>query len=113
MGDHKWVVAHCCFLGGTSPVSMKNGKCPECGSHDVRCDRGSYSGSVINRANHISVHKRGLFDMSFEPASLDTYVCVSCGYVRGFVANQHSLNTIAENWPRVVEDAQEDTPAKG
>ena len=94
-------------------MSMKNGKCPECGSTDVRCDRGSYRGAVISRANHIAVHGSGLLNSGFEQASLDMYVCVSCGYVRSFVANRHNLDTIAKHWPRVVEDTQEDTRVDG
>lgn len=95
-------------------MSMKNGTCPECGSNDVRYDRGSYSETIYTRANNIiMIHKPGLMGMNVERAYLDTYACVTCGYVRSFVADRQNLDTIAKHWPRVVEDAQEDTRAEG
>ena len=34
-------------------------------------------------------------------ASLDTYVCVNCGYVESYVASADDLNYIQENWAKV------------
>jgi hypothetical protein len=38
-------------------------------------------------------------------ALLDNYVCAACGYVESYVARRDHLNSIAEKWPKVRDDA--------
>jgi ssDNA-binding Zn-finger/Zn-ribbon topoisomerase 1 len=74
---------------------MKSGKCPKCGSADVRCSTG-----VKSRADgHTGVIQIG---GGFVPhtAQLDSYVCISCGYVESYISDQEKLAMIAERWPR-------------
>ncbi|MCA1991275.1 MAG: hypothetical protein LDL41_04395 [Coleofasciculus sp. S288] len=73
---------------------MKNGQCPKCGSRDVF--------SNTHRkfpAFHTIMLSSG--NTSNRYASLDTYVCGSCGYVESYVAKREDLDYIKEEWASV------------
>jgi predicted nucleic-acid-binding Zn-ribbon protein len=75
---------------------MKNGQCPKCGSHDVVCN--------TNRkfpALHTIPLGSGTVGNRYAP--LDTYVCVTCGYVESYVAHAEDLRRIKEEWAAVKE----------
>ena len=72
---------------------MKDGVCPECGSDDIRTD--SPKRYFRGTASYIMV---GAIAGS---TKLSTYVCVSCGCVRNYIADDEKLRQIAEQWPRV------------
>lgn len=90
-------------------MRMKSGQCPKCGSHDV-C-------SNTNRkypAFHTIVLSAG--NSSSRYASLDTYVCVSCGFVESYVAKPEDLSYIKEEWASVdasCDRSAQDSIAEG
>jgi hypothetical protein len=75
---------------------VKDGKAPKCGSNKV------YQGMDIPA-------KFGPFGSNSIPitmlsiAALDNYVCVECGYVESYIAEQTKLREILKRWPRVVD----------
>ena len=73
---------------------MKDGKCPKCGSADVRSSAG-----VKNRLDeeHGIQIGGGLLPRT---ARIENYVCISCGYVENYILDQKKLRMIAERWPR-------------
>ncbi len=80
---------------------MKSGQCPKCGSKAV------YSGADIPL-------KSGPFSSNAIPigltsmAALDNYVCVDCGLVESYVADEYMLKKIARKWKAVNETADEE-----
>jgi predicted RNA-binding Zn-ribbon protein involved in translation (DUF1610 family) len=79
---------------------MKTGKCPKCGSEEIYCAmhmplKGGPFGS-----NSIPI---GLTSM----AALDNYVCVDCGMVERYVADEEKLKEIARRWDPVNETREE------
>lgn len=77
---------------------MKSGQCPKCGSRDVR----SNTNRKFPAINTITVGF-GIFGDRYAP--LDTYICVTCGYVESYVAKQSDLNFIKEHWASVEEQS--------
>lgn len=75
---------------------MKNGKCPKCGSADVRSSVGVKNGqtSVIQIGGGFVPHT----------ARMNSYVCLNCGYVESYISDQKKLRMIAERWPRAGTD---------
>jgi predicted nucleic-acid-binding Zn-ribbon protein len=73
---------------------LRDGLCPKCGSEEV------YSGvDAPQEARHNSIPIKGnQLWMTF--ARLSNYVCVSCGYVESYIADERKLEDIARNWPR-------------
>ncbi|HBE16133.1 MAG TPA: hypothetical protein DEG17_15845 [Cyanobacteria bacterium UBA11149] len=73
---------------------MKNGTCRACGSHEVRSNRNRKFPALntITLTVGSSVARY---------ASLDTYVCVTCGYVENYVTSTEDLEYIQENWASV------------
>jgi predicted nucleic-acid-binding Zn-ribbon protein len=71
---------------------MKTGRCPKCGSNDVRA--GTDVPVKSGRFNAIPV-------TFLSGAPLDNYVCANCGYVESYIANARDLQKIIKNWPRV------------
>lgn len=70
---------------------MKTGRCPKCGSTDVRVGHGIRGPYGI-----------GSIPLSwFSSIKVDRYVCMYCGYVETYVADQDGLRNVAENWPPV------------
>ncbi len=72
-------------------MDMKSGQCPKCSSSDVFCN--------TNRkfpALHTLTVGSGSFGNRYAP--LDTYICVSCGYVESYVAHPEDLSYIKEEW---------------
>lgn len=76
---------------------MKTGRCPKCGSNKV------YSAADLPL-------KGGPFGSNSIPVSLtsmaplDNYVCVDCGLLESYVADQDKLAEIARKWSAVNED---------
>ena len=73
---------------------MKSGKCPKCGSVDVRYNRGSrYRGTLV----------MGIFSW----VRLDDYICANCGYVEGYVAPEH-LEKVRKQVPSLEVKPEQD-----
>lgn len=76
---------------------MKNGRCPRCGSNKI------YSAADLPL-------KGGPFGSNTIPVSLtsmaplDNYVCVDCGLVESYVADEDKLAEIARKWSALNED---------
>lgn len=75
---------------------MKDGKCPKCGSTNVYVadDLPLKSGPFGSNAIPVSLTVM---------AALDNYVCVDCGLVEHYVAEERMLKKIAKRWDRVSE----------
>jgi len=73
---------------------MKQGKCPKCGSGNI------YSAEDLPL-------KIGPFGSNSIPisltamAALDNYVCVDCGLVESYVADDYMLKKISQKWKSV------------
>jgi predicted RNA-binding Zn-ribbon protein involved in translation (DUF1610 family) len=73
---------------------MKDGKCPRCGSAEI------YSGEEL-------FLKAGPFNSNAIPigmtsvAALDNYVCVDCGLVERYIAEDRKLSEIRKKWKPV------------
>ena len=76
---------------------MKDGICPKCGSSNVRSGVDVIMKGGGHGANTIPI-------TAFTSARLDNYVCVDCGFVESYVADQEKLDKIIEKWPRVGEE---------
>lgn len=82
---------------------MKDGKCPRCGSAEI------HSGEDI-------ILKAGPFNSNAIPigltsvAALDNFVCVDCGLVERYIADDRKLEEIRKKWPRVNVPNSEDRP---
>jgi predicted nucleic-acid-binding Zn-ribbon protein len=75
---------------------MKSGQCPKCSSHEVfsNTNRKFPALNTITIATKTSGNRY---------ASLDTYICVTCGYVESYVAKPEDLSYIKEEWASVRE----------
>lgn len=80
-------------------MTMKNGQCHSCGSDQVRSNKNRKFPAL----NTVTL---GLGNSNARYASLDTYVCVSCGYVENYVASAEDLNYIQENWATVGAECE-------
>ncbi len=79
---------------------MKNGPCPECNSTDVHYAKGEDGEGL--RDEHFIVIRIGDLE-----AEVDTYVCMSCGYIGLFVAPENRREVAAamgksKEWKRVA-----------
>ncbi len=83
-------------------ITMKNGQCRSCGSYHVRSNRNRKFPAL----NTITL---GSGNSSARYASLDTYVCVSCGYVENYVASHEDLNYISQEWEKVEVKSESPT----
>lgn len=81
---------------------MKDGKCPRCGSAEI------YSGEEL-------FLKAGPFNSNAIPismtsvAAMDNYVCVDCGLVERYVAEDRKLSEIRKKWKPVNPPASADS----
>ncbi len=79
---------------------MKTGLCPKCGSKKIF--------SAVNMPL-----KGGPFGSNSIPvsltsmAALDNYVCVDCGLVERYVADEEKLQEISDRWNPVNADQSE------
>ncbi|MDX9786708.1 MAG: hypothetical protein RBT11_08025 [Desulfobacterales bacterium] len=81
---------------------MKNGKCPKCGSVEIFAAKELPLKSGPFGSNAIPVSLTSI-------AALDNYVCVACGLVERYVADEEKLKEIAKKWKPVM--AKQDTGA--
>jgi predicted RNA-binding Zn-ribbon protein involved in translation (DUF1610 family) len=75
-------------------MTMKNGQCRSCGSYQIRSNKN-------RKFPALNTMTLGLGNSNARYASLDTYVCVNCGYVESYVASADDLNYIQEHWAKV------------
>ncbi len=70
---------------------MKTGKCPKCGSEKIfsAADMPLKGGPFGSNSIPISLTSM---------AALDNYVCVDCGLVERYVADEEKLKEIARRW---------------
>ncbi len=71
---------------------MKNGVCPRCHAQEV------YSSANIRYKTGNS----STIPLSFlRSIPLDNYVCINCGYVESYVADQDMLSRVKDIWTRI------------
>ena len=75
---------------------MKQGKCPKCGSTEIYSSADLLLKSGPFGSNSIPVSLTAM-------AALDNYVCVDCGLVESYVADESMLKKIAKRWKAVNE----------
>ena len=75
---------------------MKSGKCPKCGSQRVYCGVNVHPKSGPFASNSIPISITSI-------AALDNYVCVDCGFLERYVADQSKLREIADKWKKAVK----------
>ena len=68
-------------------MSIREGKCPECGSTEVRSK--STQSEEIKIAWYIGT------------VTFVTYVCVDCGATRTYIEDRWMLRKIGEKWDKV------------
>jgi predicted nucleic-acid-binding Zn-ribbon protein len=79
------------------PPSMRQGVCSRCGSQEVYVATQLSNKRGNNDSNTIPIN------MLFT-ASLDNYVCTTCGYVESYILDTVALGRIADTWKRVRGD---------
>jgi ribosomal protein S27AE len=83
---------------------MKNGICPKCGNKTV------HSGATLPpkaKAGPDNLNTIPLTAGTFiSLASLDNYVCTTCGYVESYISDAHKLHKIEQQWPRVLTEEE-------
>ena len=79
---------------------MKQGKCPKCGSANIYSAEDLPLKSGPFGSNSIPVSLTAM-------AALDNYVCVDCGLVESYIADEAMLKKIATKWC-AVNDAESD-----
>jgi len=70
---------------------MKSGKCPKCGSANVRCKLGAGK-----HGHHGRIPSGGGFDVGIP---VNRYVCAECGFVETYVDDAKARARVAEKWP--------------
>lgn len=75
---------------------MKSGQCPKCSSREVFCN----TNRKFPGLNTITLGY-GIVGNRYAP--VDTYICVTCGYVESYVAKPEDLGYIKEEWALVRE----------
>ena len=80
---------------------MKQGKCPKCGSANIYVAEDLPLKSGPFGSNSIPVTLTAI-------AALDNYVCVDCGLVESYVADESMLNKIADKWKAVNPAGDDD-----
>ncbi len=73
--------------------TIKTGKCPVCGSNEVYDNRGK---SAAN-------HRKFLMISAFRSFTLESFLCVACGYFKEFISdedmkNEKLINKVKEDW---------------
>src|SRR5262245_29772135 len=76
--------------------TLPEGICPKCGSTEIYADdRG-----LVDASGGITV--MNLHDMWHgSKASINTYVCVACGYLELFLSDMDRISDIRQRWRRV------------
>ena len=80
---------------------MKEGKCPKCNADNVYCGVEVYPKSGPFGSNSIPISITSI-------AALDNYVCVECGYLERYIAEDEKLQQIADKWRKVSSPASTD-----
>ena len=70
---------------------MKQGKCPKCGSVNIYSAEDLPLKSGPFGSNSIPISLTAM-------AALDNYVCVDCGLVESYVADDYMLKKISQKW---------------
>ncbi|MDX2452751.1 hypothetical protein [Desulfosarcina sp.] len=73
---------------------MKQGKCPKCGSVNIYSAEDLPLKSGPFGSNSIPISLTAM-------AALDNYVCVDCGLVESYVADDYMLKKISQKWKSV------------
>jgi hypothetical protein len=73
---------------------MKNGKCPKCGSAEIYVAKDLPLKNGPFGSNSIPISLTSI-------AALDNYVCVECGLVERYVAEEGKLREIVKKWKHV------------
>lgn len=81
-------------------MSLKNGICHNCGSHEVYMDA---SNPVNNDSNRVDLGFRISGFFTTNHVHTRTYVCTKCGLVERYATNPRALAMIPDHWPRVED----------
>ncbi len=73
---------------------MKQGKCPKCGSVNIYSAEDLPLKSGPFGSNSIPISLTAM-------AALDNYVCVDCGLLESYVADDYMLKKISQKWKSV------------
>lgn len=76
---------------------MKSGQCPKCGSKEVYAATDMPLKGGPFGSNSIPVSLASM-------APLDNYVCVDCGLVESYVADEEKRAEIQRKWTRVTPE---------
>ena len=79
---------------------MKQGKCPKCGSVNIYSAEDLPLKSGPFGSNSIPISLTAM-------AALDNCVCVDCGLVESYVADDYMLKKISQKWKSVNGTADE------
>ena len=82
---------------------MKSGHCPKCGSDKVYAATDMPLKGGPFASNSIPVSLTSM-------APLDNYVCIDCGLVERYVADDEKLDEIKRKWSRVAKGATPEQP---
>jgi len=75
---------------------MKSGKCPKCGSSNVR--KGKKQGAWDTDKGMVPIG--GAFDSHLK---VQHYVCIGCGYVETYAADPKGLEKVRKKWKLATE----------
>ncbi|MDH3298646.1 MAG: hypothetical protein OEM23_00260 [Gemmatimonadota bacterium] len=75
---------------------MKSGKCPKCGSSNVR--KSNKPGAFSPDKGMVPLG--GAFDSN---AKVQHYVCVGCGYVEKYIVDPKGLEKVRTKWKLATE----------
>ena len=74
---------------------MKEGKCPRCGSIQVRKQQNGLQGGAEM--------KTAVWNDKYvtEPANIVTYLCIYCGYFENYLLDRALLSKATQKWTQV------------
>jgi predicted nucleic-acid-binding Zn-ribbon protein len=76
---------------------VRDGVCPKCGSEEVYS-----SANVASKTNGWGMNVIPIQGALVPSAAvLENFVCVACGYVESYIADESKLKDIARLWPKV------------
>jgi hypothetical protein len=80
---------------------VRRGICPKCGQANIRCARCAayWHGASTTGQLRVRTSNQAL---STEVSSLvDTYVCVSCGFMEHYMMSAEAIGAVAATWSYV------------
>jgi hypothetical protein len=75
---------------------MRSGRCPKCGSYDVRV--GAREFTHLGQRRNTLLGSATVLDVA---AHITVYVCLYCAYSEDYIEDPQALQEIAKKWPGV------------